>query len=228
MAAIDKTYVNKAQLAEAVKWCKYIGETTLENGHKFSPIHWIESYNDINDKELWEGERESFILWNTPTWFDRWLWVNCPLGFVRERLRGQYTKDYLKKFEEWNYEKPEQRKCKYKFIETPSGEAYKWWMNNARKYNRWPGNCKQATYEFDIQCPNEKRERRYDEQTNQWYEMFGMLPCGIDYVWQEYHKRIPSKKAIIRQLDKWNLPKGTIVKLRCIRYRDLDFKIVVK
>ena len=64
-------------------------------------------------------------------------------------------------------------------------------------------------------------ERKYDEQTNQWYSMFGMLPCYEDFIWQTYHKRIPSKKAIIRQLNKWNLPKGT--KLRFIG--SYDWKI---
>ena len=56
-----------------------------------------------------------------------------------------------------------------------------------------------------------------------------MLPCNSsDYIWQKYHKNPPTKKSIIRQLNKWNLPKGTIVKFKNIRYKGLDFIILVK
>ena len=41
MASIDKTYVNKTELLEAINWCKNIGEVTLENGYKFYPLNFI-------------------------------------------------------------------------------------------------------------------------------------------------------------------------------------------
>ena len=62
MAGIDKTYVNKEQLKEAVEWAKNIGVVTLENGHKFKPLNWIESYNDIHNPEFWNEENEWYIL----------------------------------------------------------------------------------------------------------------------------------------------------------------------
>ena len=49
MAAIDKTYVTKEQLLEAIEWAKGVGEVTLENGYKFYPINFIYKY-DSNDK----------------------------------------------------------------------------------------------------------------------------------------------------------------------------------
>lgn len=225
MAAIDKTYVNKEQLKEAVEWAKSIGVVTLENGYKFKPLNWIKSYNDIDDPEFWNNDY--YILWNTPTWFDRWLWNNCSLSFVKDRLQEQYDKDSLKDFESWIYEKPIHIKQKYTFLKIPSGKYYKWLMSNARKDCRWPKNCKQATYSIIIKCPNEEFEREYDKQTNNWYKMFGILPCGDDFIWQKYHKRIPNKKSIIRQLRKWTFPKGTVVTVKCLSYK-LDFKILVK
>lgn len=222
MAGIDKTYVNKSELIEAINWAKEIGEVTLENGYKFYPLDFIGAYNDI------EGivyDSDEYVLWNTPVWFDRWLWCNCPLSFVRSRLQQQYDSTSLRDFKSWVYERPVPRKQKYTFLEVPSCRYYLWLMSKGQNDS---GNCKQAIYEIIIKCPDEHFERRYDEQTKQWYPMFGMLPCYDDFVWQTYHKRIPSKKAIIRQLNKWDLPKGTIVTVKCIRYLDLDFKILVK
>lgn len=224
MAAIDKTYVSKEQLLEAINWCNEIGEVTLENGYKFKPLNYIMAYNDIDNLH----EQDWYVLWNTSTWMDRWLWCNCPLPFVRERLQEQYDENSLKEFEEWIYEELEKRNVKYTFLKTPSYRYWKWFINNARRENPWPRNCKQATYTCEVRVPNEEFDRGYDEQTNQWYKMFGMLPAHGNFIWQNYHKRVPSKKSIIRQLRKWNLPKGTIVNIKCIRYKDSDFVILVK
>ena len=225
MAGIDKTYVNKSELIEAINWAKEVGEVTLENGYKFCPLDFIGAYND---KEGIVYDSNEYVLWNTPVWFDRWLWCNCPLSFVRSRLQEQYDSNSLRDFKSWVYERPVSRKQKYTFLKVPYGRYFKWLMNNARRNHRWHGKCKQALYTIHVKCPNEEFEREYDEQAKQWYPMFGMLPCYDDFVWQTYHKRIPSKKAIIRQLNKWDLPKGTIVTVKCIRYLDLDFKILVK
>lgn len=225
MAGIDKTYVNKAELIEAINWAKEVGEVTLENGFRFYPLDFIGAYNEV------EGivyDSDEYVLWNTPVWFDRWLWCNCPLSFVQIRLQEQYDSYSLESFESWVYEKPVSRKQKYTFLEVPSCRYYKWLMSKGQSGFKQSGVYKQAIYEIIVKCPNEHYERKYDEQTNQWYPMFGMLPCYEDFVWQTYHKRIPSKKAIIRQLNKWDLPKGTIVTVKCIRYLDLDFKILVK
>ena len=46
MSSIDKTYVNKLQLIEAINWCKNIGEVTLEDGTCFKPINFIYHNDD--------------------------------------------------------------------------------------------------------------------------------------------------------------------------------------
>lgn len=228
MAAIDKTYVSKEQLLEAIEWAKKVNKATLEDGSTFYPINFIYGYNDIDDPTFWDKEREEYILWNTPVWYDRWLWLNCPLPFVQERLQEQYDSYTLETFESWIYEEPVKRKKKYTFLEVPTGSDCKWFMNNARYNCRWPHNSKQLTYYIEVKCPDEEFERGYNEEVGQWYPHFEFLPCHGEFIWQKHHKRIPSKKSIIRQLDKWSLHKGTIVKVRCIRYRNMDFKILVK
>jgi hypothetical protein len=228
MAAIDKTYINKEQLLEAIEWAKGVDKATLENGSTFYPLDFIYGYNDLDDPTFWEKEREVYVLWNTPIWYDRWLWLNCPLSFVRERLQEQYDEDFIKTFESWTYEKPTNRKKKYTFLEVPTGYGYKWFMNNARYNCRWPRNSKQLTYYIEVKCPGEEFERRYNEETGQWYPDFDFLPCYEDFIWQRHRRRIPCKKSIMRQLDKWDLPKGTIVTVYCINYKGMDFKILVK
>ena len=52
MASIDKTYVDKDELKEAITWCKNIGLVTLENGYQFTPLNFILGYNDIDDPEF--------------------------------------------------------------------------------------------------------------------------------------------------------------------------------
>lgn len=233
MAGIDKTYVKYEQLLEAVTWAKNIGEVTLENGHKFFPLDFIKGYHDVDENGVLDCEKledHQYILWNTPTWFDRWLWCNCPLSFVKNRLQEQYDLDGLKEFEEWVYIPEPKRTAKYKFITEPNdfGPGWKWLMNNGRRNNPWPGSCKQATYRIDVRVPEERIERSYDKQTDNWYKPFGMLPVYDDFYWQEHHKHAPTKKSIIRQLRKWNLPKGTIVEVYSMNYQKLDFVIEVK
>jgi hypothetical protein len=228
MAGIDKTYVNKEELLEAIEWAKKVDKATLEDGSTFYPINFICGYNDIDDPAFWEEERKEYILWNTPIWYDRWLWLNCPLSFVQERLQEQYDSYTLETFESWTYEKPTNRKKKYTFLEVPTGYGYKWFMNNARYNCRWPRNSKQLTYYIEVKCPDEEFERGYNEEVGQWYPDFDFLPYRCEFIWQKHHKRIPSKKAIIRQLNKWNLPKGTIVTVGTMRYNGLNFKVLVK
>ena len=56
MVWIDKTYVNLAELKEAVDWSNKVGVVTLENGYKLKPINWIRGYNDIDETDFWNRE----------------------------------------------------------------------------------------------------------------------------------------------------------------------------
>ena len=41
MAAIDKTYVTKQELFDAIDWAKKVGQVEMENGHMFRPLNFI-------------------------------------------------------------------------------------------------------------------------------------------------------------------------------------------
>lgn len=240
MAGIDKTYVNAQQLKEAIAWAKEVGTVTMENGHKFKPLNYIYGYNDFDNVEF-NWNREEYILWNTPRWFDRWLWLNCPLSFVKERLKQQYDENDLKEFENYVYHNPKDNldfgKQHYTFIKTPKGRDIKWWMSHGRKENPWPDKCIQLNYMMEINAPRNDKydftdDLDYNAQTDTWEKSFGMQPTTPwidgDYVWQRYHKRIPNKKSIIRELRRWYIPKGYTVRLYNLKYKGFDFEILVK
>lgn len=216
MACIDKTYVTREELLEAIKWAKEIGKITLENGYQFYPIHFIESYNDIDNIP---DNKDVFILWNTPLWFDRWLWKNCPLSFVLERMQEQYDQYTLVTFWDWKYNPttPRTIKAKYKFIDEPIKHGYGW--------KRYANGKEERKSIYIISVSNGESNFGYNIQTNTWGDKFGMLPYRNEC---EFRNKVFTKKSIMRMIDKWNLPSGCIVKIKNVFYYGLDFKILVK
>ena len=233
MAAIDKTYVTKNQLLEAIEWAKKVGTVVAENGHEFQPLAFINNYNYLDDPHYFDEEREEYVLWNTPTWFDRWLYKNCPLDFIQERLKIQYG-DYLKDFDNFVFDDPRNRLERgyqhYTFLEVPKWHGHKWIMRHGRKNNPWPDKKGMQTYFIEIMAPNDEYEKdlKYDEETDTWYNRSDYVPASGEYVWQYYHNNPPTKKAILRELRKWYIPKGYIVRIYQLRYIGMDFKILVR
>ena len=187
MAGIDKTYVNRSELREAVDWANGVGTATLENGYQFKPLEWIRGYNDIDNPEFWTREEDDYyILWNTPTWYDRWLWLNCPLPFVKERLKEQYG-DGLKDFETWVYQDPRKRpdfgKQKYTFLKFPKWHGVKWWLGNGRRKNPWPGGPSNSTM---------KRQPMRGIPALACSLVVGVLTMSGKTITSEYQQRSPS------------------------------------
>lgn len=212
MAAIDKTYVNKTELLEAIEWAKGVGEVALENGYKFRPLDFIGVHNDIDDLI----DTNEYILWNTPMWFDRWLWLNCPLSFVQTRLQEQYDSYSLESFDVL-YEPPTIRiNQKYKFLQTPYGYNWKHFASGKGK--------KQSLYYISVL--NAGSEYGYDKQTNTWGERFDIFPYNDEYFMPR--NKVPSKKALLRLLKKWSLPTDSIVLIKNLHYYGMDFKIRIK
>lgn len=235
MADIDKTYVTKSELLEAIEWAKKVGIVTAENGYRFEPLAFIHVYNDLDDTHYFDEECEEYVLWNTPTWFDRWLWNNCPLEFVRERLMFQYPDEEERKaFENFVFDDPRNRLEKghqhYTFLEVPRWHAHKWFMRHGRKDNPWPNKKEMQTYFIEIFAPDNEyaKDLVYDAQTDAWYNRNDNIPASGNYIWQYYHKNPPTKKSIVRELRRWYIPKGYIVKVYQLKYTGMDFKILIK
>ena len=238
MAAIDKTYVTKQELLEAINWAKKVGQVEMENGYIFKPLNFIYAHNDLDDPHYFDEEYDEYVLWNTPIWFDRWLWNNCPLEFVKERLMYQYSEEDRKKFENYAYHNLKSNldfgSQHYTFLKEPKWKGHKWFMGHGRKDNPCPDKKVTQTYFIDIKTPQNDNydwwndELVYDDQLNDWVLRKDMLPYGGQYVWQYYHKNHPTKKAIIRELRRWYIPKGYIVRVYQLAYKGMDFEILVR
>ncbi len=82
MAGIDKTYVNYKQWLEARK---FANETREEQIKALGGA--IGFYYDSDDASRMGDD---FVLWNTSGLQDAWLYQNCKLSFIQNRLASQY------------------------------------------------------------------------------------------------------------------------------------------
>ena len=69
MAAIDKTYYKtKKEYDTAKNWAKE---------------HWLESI-------VYDYQKGGWVLWNTSTPIDMYIWKHCNIKFIHDRLAEQY------------------------------------------------------------------------------------------------------------------------------------------
>lgn len=94
MAAIDKTYVTLEQYNVLKEWAKD-KICVLYNGYESPVKNWIIHWEDDSFKESIWGD-DTLPCWNTSSWQDRWLYQNCPLDFIQNRLLQQYGEKGLK------------------------------------------------------------------------------------------------------------------------------------
>lgn len=112
MARIDKTYCNKKQYLDVIRfWLNTKDEQISIFG---SPI-WMYIFNhSANNSEIVTSDIDEeyinnclgyfdsddkqysdYCVWNTSSMFDLWLSVRCELDFVQDRLHEQYPDDWL-------------------------------------------------------------------------------------------------------------------------------------
>ena len=107
-------------------------------------------------------------------------------------------------------------------------------MRHGRRNYPFYGKNEAQTYFIDIETPQNDNydwwddAMVYDEQLDDWVLRKDMLPYRGQYVQEYYHKNPPTKEAIIRQLRKWYIPKGYIVKVYQVKYKGMDFEILVR
>lgn len=106
MAGADKTYVNKEQYLEARNfWIKTRNKQQKDLGYQIWLYPFgafdVESSDQITDEMLASNldldyfDRDEFPVWNTSTKSDLWLAKNCKLKVVQERLKEQYSENWV-------------------------------------------------------------------------------------------------------------------------------------
>ena len=186
MAGIDKTYANTwEQYKEIRDWAE---DKVVEypNGIKEHLSNYVYLWNEDDfSGDDFNGERP---VWNTPTCLDRWLWLNCPIELVRQRLQEQYGEKYLKDFENPTYVRNGLGKsARMRVLKRPRYKLKQrgcWWVQIVSD------DC----YLWD-----------YDDESDQWHHRNEYCPTNTNTA---YIKANPSVKTILRAIRKWDLPAG--------------------
>lgn len=193
-ACIDKTYLSYKDYLTLKDWCKQT-KLIYANNKEGSPMDFLLLYN-----EPYEGEAP---VWNTSESFDRWLYFNCPLPFIQERLKEQYGNpdEYFNK----------------SIIKLESGTRY---IQLTKPKFKWRGACT-----IDI-CFDWDFLYYYNKSDNNWYD-YGELLSPYDNLFIGYaHIKNITKRKLNRLIKKWKLPIGTILNISNI-YLGSDYKIKI-
>jgi len=197
MAAIDKCYVdNYKDYLEFYNWIKDKIFTT-PRGNKIiaKDILYCLTPNAF--------DKPPVPIFNSPIYFDNWLYHNCPLKFIQDWLQDRYFRSGYTKGKENDVTKelkiPEYTPCtKVKIIKKGFGE--KPW----KQYNSYT-NKKYGVWWVDIR--DENGSYWYNEDKDYW-----LLPDESD-VWTTSTCNYKlSIKSLIRKIIKtWKLPKNCTV-----------------
>ena len=206
MACIDKTYVDSyQQVLDFVNWAK--DKKFVYNGYTFNPLKWL--YYTIEDyKEHFETQTTEMVLFSTTHSQDYVLIKHCPLSFIQERMQYVYDE------KEYNDIKNGTSEFDTFSRDSISGEKVKCikesdFGNKRFHYkNRKRGKRSPLRYWIEVRLPDNFID--YDEDRDRWlisgYELY-----NPHYMSNVCHKKIKSRKALIRNIRKWNLPKGAVV-----------------
>lgn len=183
MATIDKTYVsNWSDYKEIRDWAKVTDMIYPDGTNGGKMINWF-YYPNLTEKDFADEDTE-YVLWNTPMSVDMFLYNNCPFKLVQDRLKEQYDISELSEKKSINKHEVGNH---FKFPKRFIGGIY--------------------TFYIDRQTDKKIENWWYSDYYNKWteYEEFG--PWNTN----SCVKNVKSRKAAIRLIKKWNLPKGSVV-----------------
>ena len=160
MAAIDKTYINNKKDYEDLKnWVSTQKTCTTPIGETFNIRDYMYKWDENAVLRALENGKE-VPIWNTPEAVDKYLYKNCPLKFVQDRLKDQYDvpEELLTKSEGYEY-----GKC---------------------KVLRFPKVFKDIEVEFEVMNETDGH-LVFSKPTNKWVEfedalsLSGQYTCGL-------------------------------------------------
>lgn len=218
MAIIDKTYAKTwEEYKSLVEWAKD-KEFICPNGMKLYPMNYIyewnkddyeETYNSF--KEKYPNKEYEFTVMNTPNYMDYFLIKECPLDFVQKKMKEVYEEEYISILNGNSYYDRYYRNVgsKVKIIKYPK-------FANKTKL------CEKKKWMKFIEVDYLHCGLYYNEDYDYWISLDEL---GY-YTSNMCHKNINSTKAMIRQIKKWKLPKGSVVEW-CGRYVGNEFRFLV-
>ena len=208
MAIIDKTYVKSLEEYKMfIDWAKdkvYQGA----QGTTFKVMDYVYSDWTLDAvTEYFNRENAPIAILNTSWSIDYFLIKDCPFDFVQERMKEVYGEEYymevkngISKYD--TFKRNEIVSTKVKVIS---------YGNFGKKKYLYRDKGKKKVIDYWIEVDHDNYSLSYHSPLNIWvlegYELINA------YSWSNVcHKKIKSIKALIKQILKWRLPKGTIVK----------------
>lgn len=221
MAGIDKTWCQSLMEFNEFKHWAINNKFKTPHGEIIDLTHYMYSF-DSTPEELMEEltNHRSILVMNTPMIVDYYLIKYCDIPFVQSRMKSVYGAEYYEsikngtsEFDTFNRNSivgthvkciQESEFGKKDFLNKRKGKKYKsdyWIEASSTDYRLW-----------------------YNENLNHWILYGRELEYHDSNV---CHKPIKSRKALIRQIQKWKLPKGSIVRWSGCYYGDeMKFKVV--
>lgn len=202
MAAIDKTYVsNWSDYKEIRDWAKVTDMIYPDGTNGGKMIDWF-YYPNLTEQDF-SDENTEYVLWNTAMSVDMFLYKNCPFKLVQDRLKEQYDISELSEKKSIN-------------------------KHEVGNHFKFPKRFIGGIYTFCVDRQTDKKIENwwYSDYHNKWteYEEFG--PWNTN----SCIKNVQSRKAAIRLIRKWNLPKGSVVTVTDYfnRYNIIRYNIKIK
>lgn len=220
MAYIDKTWCQSYAEFDEFKHWAINNKFKTPYGEIIDFTRCMYSF-DRTPEELMEELKNcrSILVMNTSLVEDYYLIKYCDIPFVQSRMKSVYSaeeyesiKNGTSEFDTFNRDSIAGTRVKC-IQESEFGKKDFHYKRKGRKFvvDHW------------IEADNEWQWMSYNEQFNHW------VICGYELMNNDSnvcHKPIKSRKALIRQIRKWKLPKGSIVKWSgCYCGDQMKFKV---
>lgn len=220
MAAIDKTYCNTVAEHEEFKQWAIENKFKTPMGETVDLTRCMYNFDTpIEDLQEQIDKWYDITVMNTSVVEDYYLIKYCDIPFVQSGMKDVYSEEYYEsvkngtsEFDTFNRDSVAGTKvkcikesdfCKKDFLDKKKGKKF--------KIRYW------------IEVLSEDYYLDYNENLDQWVIYGHELENHDSNV---CHKPIKSRKALIRQIRKWRLPKGCLVMWRgCYVGDEMCFKV---
>lgn len=221
MAGIDKTWCQSYAEFDEFKHWAINNKFKTPHGETIDFTYCMYSF-DSTPEELMEEltNCKSILVMNTSVVEDYYLIKYCDIPFVQSRMKSVYStemyesiKNGTSEFDTFNRDSIAGTKVKC-IQESEYGKKDFLYKRKGKRF----------VSDYWIEVKNKKYWMSYNEQFDHWV-IYGKELMNNDTT--VCHKPIKSRKALIRQIQKWKLPKGSIVKWSGFYHWDeMKFKVV--